>query len=968
MIRSRVYFKVLGNFGFLLVVLVALTVLVINILNQMEVGYTISASDLDVASAIDRLNDRLVDVPDAFRMYLATGSEEAQTTFADGWKTFDLEVIELEKMTKDSSTRQTLDQVKDLFFSWVNEVAQPQLQLRSGEIPPDSVEKVHARILRIEAESNYLAAARSILSSLYEQRLSTQAATIERSRRLSSELSTYFIAVNVLFALFAIALGFVLTRSITKPLTQLKAGTQSIMEGKFANIEVSRRDEFGDLADDFNRMSSMLRENYTRVSAYSDMMTTLNKNETLSAVINESLNLLCQQSGAAIGALYLFRKEENILELSAGYALQESRAAIKRYKVGDGIPGQCAKLLKPIEVSDIPNLVQFPVETGLTTIVPKYIFAFPVLFQDNLAGVLLLGATKPLNEITKEVISSSLPQIGVAIVNAQNYEAAQELTRELTEKHAELNSKNAELEKAYKVKSDFLSNMSHELRTPLNSIIGFTSILLGERGDPLTDDQRRALEKVLRNGRHLLQLINDILDFSKIEAGRMHVSVEDDTLESVVSTALVTAESLVRQKSLDLKQRIEPNLPMLHTDTLKVKQIIVNLLSNAAKFTDSGTIEVSAYRKGEMVAVDVKDSGIGISKENQAKIFEEFQQIDSSHSRKYKGTGLGLPIARRLAQLLGGDLTVESELGKGSTFTLTLPPVIPKEIAAQAIESKPSEAAKPPAPPAPKPQGKIIKPPEAAPVKPAMKPAPVLGRQKKVLCIDDEPDVVEILRSYLVPEGYTVYEANSGDDGIGLALKERPDVITLDIMMPQKDGWQVLRELKSNEKTRDIPVLIHSIIENKPLMLSLGALDYLPKPADRSTVLSMVEKAADSKERIILIVDDDLDYSSLVQSWLKEAGYKSQIANDGYEALAALDKVTPSLIMLDMKMPGMDGFQVLEKLKQNDRWRKIPVVIVSGVDLPKEQLDDLNRQMIEFLRKGGVTGETITQYIKKVLA
>ncbi len=454
----------------------------------------------------------------------------------------------------------------------------------------------------------------------------------------------------------------------------------------------------------------------------------------------------------------------------------------------------------------------------------------PINFRDEILGVLVLGGTKKFGDLEKEIVNNSVPQLGVALTNAMNFEETRSLSIEIAKRNEELSNKNQEIEKAYKVKSDFLSSMSHELRTPLNSIIGFSSVLLGPSGDPLTDDQRMALEKVLKNGRHLLQLINDILDISKLESGRMTLSAETEDVSTILSNCILIVEPLIQSKHLAITQDIPPNLPALTTDIVKVRQILVNLLSNASKFTEKGGISIKVtQQENGMVSFAVKDSGIGIAPKDYERVFEEFQQVDSSNTRKYKGTGLGLPIARKLARMLGGDLNVESELGKGSTFTLTIPAKIPQKLL---------EAQQTPAPqvrrPDPVPLAK-------SPVITQLPLPPVAG-QVQILSIDDDPDVIEILRKYLVPEGYSIVGALSGDEGIEAALKMNPALITLDIMMPKKDGWQVLRELKQNPQTRDIPVLIHSIVDNKPLAMSLGAVDVMTKPTDPKRLLSLVKK------------------------------------------------------------------------------------------------------------------------------
>jgi signal transduction histidine kinase/DNA-binding response OmpR family regulator len=613
-----------------------------------------------------------------------------------------------------------------------------------------------------------------------------------------------------------------------------------------------------------------------------------------------------------------------------------------------------------LEVKNIPILSGFSVDTGLVEVAPYSVLAVPILFQDKVLGVLLLGSMNRFDELQKEIINNSVPQLGVAITNARNFEASQKLTREVARKNDELNSKNTELEKAYRVKSDFLASMSHELRTPLNSIIGFSSVLLGPNSDALTPDQHMALEKVLRNGKNLLQLINDILDFSKLESGRMSVNVEMDDAANIVANSIMAVEGMLKGKEIVLKQNVGPNLRALQTDSLKVRQILVNLLSNATKFTEKGEILVTVLQKNGMVSFSVKDSGIGIEPKNFSKVFEEFQQIDNSNTRKYKGTGLGLPISRRLALILGGDLTVDSEIGKGSTFTLTIPSVFPEEMREKLEKTAPQIQSNPVAPPPALP--KLVAP--AVALRPVQA---VVGTGTRVLCIDDDPDVIEILTKYLVPEGYSVIGANSGDEGIKLALEHPPALITLDIMMPQKDGWQVLRELKANDTLKDIPVIIHSIIDNKPLAISLGAIDVIAKPAEPKRLLSLVQRASGSGEHFVLVVDDNAEFTLAVKGLLQTEGFKVEIANTGAKAFEILSSSTPSIIFLDLVMPQMDGFEVIQRLQRDETWKKIPVVVLTGQELTSEEWEKLNAYAKDFVKKGELTQETLSNTIKQIL-
>lgn len=956
MLRSKLYWRVFANFALLLVILTVMTVLTLNLLAQIERSYGVVAGDIKVLNDLHRLGVILSDTPVAADDYALTGAEEAKIRYQTLWKEIDAVLTVLGGELKDTSMSSGLQSIRAYYFQWKDVIGDKKIRLGETRSTNRNFQTEYLSLSELEAGQRLIEGATSVLNDVSRRLSLGQTHSIEYASNLSRTIGDFIGLINILVAIFAIALGFVLTRSITNPVRLLKVGTQKMMEGRFEPIELRRTDELGELASDFNRMAVMLGNTYTRLNAYSELVTALNSHVDIQDVEINSLNLICHHAGANVGALYLLNPKTDMLELSAGYALRDGGAGIKRFALGEGIPGQCAQEVRTIEMNDLPSDAGFSIDTGLVDLTPRYMIAVPILFQDRLLGVLVLGSMYPFDELKKEIIHNSVPQVGVALTNARNNEAAQQLSQEIALKNEELNKKNTELEKAYRVKSDFLASMSHELRTPLNSIIGFSSVLLGPTGDPLTPDQKMAMEKVLKNGKHLLQLINDILDFSKLEAGRMTVNVESDSVSNIISSTTMTIEVLVKQKNLALRQELEDGLPMLNTDILKVKQIIVNLLSNAVKFTEKGEITLSVRKAGKgLISIAVKDSGIGIEAKNIPLVFEEFSQIDTSHSRKYKGTGLGLPISRRLARMLGGDLVAESEPGKGSTFTLTIPATYSGENAG-AQKPAPSPGQRPVPAPAPK-----------------AVPAPLSARTTgpatgtKILCIDDDPDATEILRSYLVPDGYNVTVAYSGDEGIKFARTMKPALITLDIMMPQKDGWQVLRELKRDPVTKDIPVIIHSMIDNKPLALSLGAVDVMPKPVDSRLLLQRVQGAVKSKDQFVLVVDDNKDYTSAVKDVLELEGFVVKTAHSGEEAIEILKTSIPAVIFLDVVMPGMDGFQVVRRLQAHERWRTIPVVILSGKELTDRERDMLQTHIKEVMNKEQFSKDALTNTIKRIL-
>ena len=501
-------------------------------------------------------------------------------------------------------------------------------------------------------------------------------------------------------------------------------------------------------------------------------------------------------------------------------------------------------------------------------------------------------------------------------------------------------------ESANQAKSAFLANMSHELRTPMNAILGYSEMLTEEAEDVGLDDFVPDLRKINKAGTHLLALINDVLDLSKIESGKIEAFTEDIDINSMLSEVVETAQPLVAKNNNELIVERDDQLGAAHQDLTKLRQSLFNLISNAAKFTKNGSITIEARRScvenEDWLTFAVRDTGIGIPADKIDLVFEEFAQADGSTTRNYGGTGLGLAISRRFCRLLGGDLGLESEVGRGSIFTIRVPAVFPDKESPSVMDEDRSDE--------------------------ELERIGQSASGSTILVIDDDPEARDIIERFLRKDGFNVVTANGGVEGLRLAHSVLPVAITLDVMMPDMDGWSVLRALKSDPALRDIPVLMLTMLDDKTKGYALGAIDFLSKPVDRDQLHDALARYRNESEHgSVLLVEDDDDTRSLISRALDHAGWHVVEACNGRQALDRMAEASPDLILLDLMMPVMDGFEFLGEMRNNDAWREIPVVVLTAKDLTDEDRRILNGTVEQVFSKGSYTHRQLTSLVRDLL-
>ncbi|MBK6646608.1 MAG: GAF domain-containing protein [Anaerolineales bacterium] len=640
----------------------------------------------------------------------------------------------------------------------------------------------------------------------------------------------------------------------------------------------------------------------------------------LNTIFSRTVNLITERFQVSHAAIYIV--EETGFNAVLKEATGESGAEMKRQ-------GYLTRL-------DDKSIVGTVASSGVSVVAnnvaehPLYMYdpllpetraeaAIPLRIGPRIIGVIDIHSrdTNAFNEDEVSVLQTLGDQVAVAIDNARSFELSQQAVLEMRE--------------ADRLKSQFLANMSHELRTPLNSIIGFSRVILKGIDGPVTELMQQDLTAIYNSGQHLLGLINDILDSAKIEAGKMELAFDEVGISDLVHNVLSTMSGIVKDRPIELRQKIEPATPAVRADPIRIRQVMINLLSNAAKFTEEGaiTVNVAPYNDDgrAMVKISVSDTGPGISEKDQEKLFQPFSQVDASPTRKSGGTGLGLSICKQLINMHGGQIWVESAEGRGSSFHFTLP-----------LYHKEHEAAS--------------------------------ENARTILTIDDDMQVIGLYERYLQPEGYHIVPLTDPSRAVEAARRVKPFAITLDIMMPGTDGWTVLDALKADPGTRDIPVIVCSIVEDVEKGYNLGASGYLVKPILEEDLVNSLDRLnADGSIHEVLVIDDNPNDLRMIGKMLTDDGrYRAVLAEGGAKGWEAISSgAIPQAVILDLFMPGVDGFEILERMQSDRRLRDIPTIVISGMDVTPEQKGRMKEMGQRILTKGAFTEKELLTSIQRSL-
>ena len=931
---------------------------------------------VNIHAAENSMLQAMLDQETGLRGYITTANTVFLQPYTSGQAQYQAELQQLQTLINASSfnaTNAALKQLEGHVTAWSTQYANVQLtNMRAGRFTT-------ARADTTAAQGKTLfdairAAFGNVQQNSDEELASAQlTANIIDFSTLGAALLLSVLAVVWLWRTFRL-----FTQIQRQHLTSLKETSLAFGNGDLSvRVQRGADRDFNEVGQVFNAMADALKEqqqglkNRDILEHVSSLNTILTESLDLTTLINNFFQRITGLLDIQIAALYLYHPTSQQLTHFASRGIPSS-AIQTNVALGEGLIGRAAEERSRLMVGQQEQAdAQFQITTVVGAALPSSLYHLPLIHGNDLLGVLVIGSLFPMHEQSRNVLNVVVSNLSSAIHNAQSYEQIQqqahelgaysrqqeESNRVLRQQRDELSVLNTALEEANRVRSQFLSTMSHELRTPLTSIIGFTQML--QRAitqNPLMERQQQSIERILRNAQHLLSLINDVLDLTKIEAGHMDVSPSEINLEELLTSVVDETRSIALSRGLDLRLEVQPGIPTIETDERKIHQIVLNLLSNALKFTEKGFVQVTATSQttdedttNKQIIITVQDTGIGIPLEKQEHIFDAFYQADNSNKRNYGGTGLGLSIVNELTTLLGGKIEFESQPGQGSIFRLILPQRIreqrilqdfrlhtPQRITTGQLKNQPLSTYELPNAVA------ILQ------LHEGQEGAPL------VVAVDDNPDVLQIIGYALEHTPYRVVGIQDSTHALAAIQALKPDVITLDIMMPKLNGWQILHTLKSNPATASIPVIMLTVLEDRSAGYVLGADEYLVKPVAHDTLLRVLQQLLNRKSSMevrsetqdplpetaqqtivvespgpvkpLALLHTEQNISALLGRLVNEVGYIVQNASPDQDIIALIEHTHPDLLLLLVKLD-----EELPFVKGEDSTLQVPASSLEGI-------------------------------------
>ncbi|WP_430391336.1 response regulator [Dyella sp. 20L07] len=1050
--------KILIAIGLLVTLFVACSIITLQSVDRQNDSWHWSRHTYEVRAKLDDVVEALQTAQISVRGYLLTQKPAELDAFQQANHELSSDLGQLRQLTIDNPVQQTrIDRLVSMSAQWQKEAIQGGIDalqaVKTTDPTAAALEHVRIQTTYLDHRSVFITDMLALIKQMDDSELALldlrEAAQRNDVREVQIVTWTTML-LSILLGGLVIGMTF---RLITRPIRHM-TDLMTRLAGHDHSIEISqleRRDEIGEIARALQVFKQMAIETSAQTwvkSNVSQIASELQAVGTPREFAERLTGTLVPLLEGGVGVFYACDESSGRMQLLGSYGYQQRRHLSTEYALGEGLVGQCAVERKPITLQDVPD-DYVRIHSGTGEAAPRTVSVLPLLLRDKLLGVLELASFHHLTEPQQRLLEELLPIASLSLENLGRALRTQDLLRRTSEQadelrasedtlrrqqqdlqttNEELNAKTQELQeqsqrllaseeelrvqteelqasneelrqktdtlnqqkhllevlqkethekaeelaRASQYKSEFLANMSHELRTPLNSLLILSRSLAENHEGNLDAEQIESARIIHDSGSNLLRLINDILDLSKVEAGKMELLLADFPLGDLERTLRRTFAHVAQEKQLGFHVEIEPGLPAsLHTDAAKLEQVANNLIGNAFKFTHQGSVTVRIGRpspsvalpealqgKG-VIAIAVTDTGIGIPAEKSKKLFQAFEQVDASTSRQYGGTGLGLTISKRLAELLGGDILLQSDAGQGSTFTILLPEIAPgTDEAAINLRASASEPTM-----------------TRAPLTSALLPetidddrASIVAGDTIILIIEDDPVFARILADMVQRKGYKVLAAADGESGLQLALHYRPTGILLDVMLPGMDGWTVIARLKESPTTRHVPVHFISAVDEASRGRELGAVGFLTKPVSREAIGDAFERLlhfAEGHMRHLLLVDDDVDSRVTLRKLLRSEDVTIDEAGSAEEALQRMESTSYDCIVLDLGLPGMSGMEFLEHLSASGSIP--PIVVYSGRELSREESLQLRQYTDSIVIKGARSPERLMDEVSLFL-